>query len=157
MYFKINKTGVSEYEGLVQVRYDLYLDKGDYKYNEHHVTVPIIPAGGYPGAVDAQGNPVDINDYNKWLKSLPTEERGNPFCCHFCQFEPTVTDEELLYVGQLALDMSYCNWKDGNLHKNKNQPIVFSADPQKKAACVARVDQIKASTVLPTTVTKKVK
>ena len=49
-------------------------------------------------------------------------DMDNPFCCHFCQFEPTVTDEEILFVGELALDMARKNWAKRELHKNKNLP-----------------------------------
>jgi hypothetical protein len=59
MYFKINKTGISEYKGLVDVSFDCYLEPADAGYSEHHVTVPVIPAEGYPGKVDAMGSPVD--------------------------------------------------------------------------------------------------
>lgn len=123
MYFKVNVTGCGERRGLCEVRYDLYLDPDDHGYSEHYVQVPMIPEGGYMGKMDNMGVPVDQVDYDKWLAALPRVWQNNPFCCHFCQFESTVTDEEILYVGELALDMAFNNWKTGDLHKNKNQPV----------------------------------
>jgi hypothetical protein len=142
MYFSVNHTGCNERKGLVEIRYDLYLDPSDHKYSEHHVQVPVIPAGGYTGKVDVMGQPLNQKDYDKWFATLPRVWQNNPFCCHFCQFEPDVTDEEILYVGELALDMAYKNWVKGNLHLNKNQPVSFSADSQKKAASQSRVASI---------------
>jgi hypothetical protein len=84
---------------------------------------------------------LDENDYG--YSEHHVQGRNNPFCCHFCQFEPNVTDEEILFVGELALDMAYKNWQDGNLHWNSNMPIIFSSNPQKKIDCLIRIEQIK--------------
>ena len=145
MFFKVNITGCSERKGLVEVRYDLYLDPTDERYSEHYVQVPVIPKEGYTGKVDEMGSPVDQADYDKWLAGLKMVYQHNPFCCHFCQFEPTVTDAEIEYVGKLALDMAYKNWVTGNLALNKNEPVKFSTSPTKIAACATRVATIKAT------------
>lgn len=145
MYFKVNHTGCGERKGLCEVRYDLYLDPTDTGYSTHYVQVPVIPEGGYTGKVDEFGVPVDQKDYDKWLSSLKTVWQNNPFCCHFCQFEPTVTDEEILYVGELALDMAYKNWVKGSLALNKNQPVSFSANAEKIAASETRASEIKST------------
>jgi hypothetical protein len=145
MFFKVNTTGVSERKGLVEVRYDLYLDSTDERYSEHYVQVPVIPKEGYTGKVDEMGSPVDQADYKKWLDGLKRVYQHNPFCCHFCQFEPTVTDAEIEYVGKLALDMKYKDWVAGNLARSKNEPVTFSTDATQKAACATRVATIKAT------------
>jgi hypothetical protein len=142
MFFKVEKSGCSERKGLVQVRYDLYLEEADDRYSEHYVQVPVIPEGGYKGDVDERGRPKDPVDYQNWLDGLDKIWRVNSFCCHFCQFEPDVTDEEILFVGELALDMAYKNWQEGDLSKNINQPIIFSDDIQKKTDCDTRVADI---------------
>ena len=144
MFFKVNTTGVSERKGLVEVRYDLYLDPTDERYSEHYVKVPVIPKEGYEGKVDEFGKPVDQADYDHWLAGLPVVAQHSPFCCHFCQFEPTVTDAEIEYVGKLALDMAYKNWVQGNLALNKNLSVTFSTNPTKISACETRVASIKA-------------
>lgn len=140
MYYKIEKSGCSERGGLVQIRFDLFFEPGDEGYKDHEVDVPIFPADGHPGKKDADGNAVDIDDYQKWIDKLPKEKRQNPFCCHFCQFEPTVTDEEILYVGELVLDMAFKNY--GDLRKNTNIPVTFSTDSQKKSDAKLRVAAI---------------
>jgi hypothetical protein len=143
MFFKVNTTGVNERKGLVEVRYDCYLDPTDERYSEHYIQVPVIPKEGYTGKVDEEGNPIDQDDYKKWLAGLKRVYQHNPFCCHFCQFEPTVTDAEIEFVGKLALDMKYKDWVAGNLTRSKNQPVTFSTDTTQKAACVNRVATIK--------------
>jgi hypothetical protein len=179
MFFKIEKSGCGERKGLVEVRYDLYLDEADHNYSEHHVQVPIVPETGYPNQKDLEtanatfqkmvsslkkdksGLPIlphnfsnldetkslnaEIAKQQQWIEGLPKQWQHNPFCCHFCQFEPNVTDEEILFVGELALDMAYKNWQLGNLALNRNQPIVCSAHTVKKAACQARVEIIKST------------
>jgi len=143
MFYKINKTGCNERKGLVEVRYDLYLDPEDHNYNDHYVQVPIIPEGkDYKGKLGEMGRPVDQEDWKKWFDGLEKVWQHNPFCCHFCQFEPNVTDEEILFVGELALDMAHKNWKDGDLTKNKNLPVTFSNDQAKKAISESRLKNV---------------
>jgi hypothetical protein len=125
MFYKINKTGCQEHKGLCEIRYDLYLDPADEGYSEHYVSVPVYPEGGYPGKVGEMGQPLDPEDYKKWYDTLPTVMQHNPFCCHFCQLEPTVTDEEILFVGELALDMTIKDWATRELGKTKNAPAAL--------------------------------
>jgi hypothetical protein len=145
MYFKINHSGCQEHKGLCQIRFDLYLDSEDEKYEDHYVEVPVIPEGGeYQGAVGADGSPIDQKDYDKWFKALPRVWQNNPFCCHFWHCEPEVTDAEILAAGDAILKMAYNNWVDGNLHKNTNPPVVFSVDTKKKQDCADRIELLKA-------------
>ena len=143
MYFKINPTGCTERKGLVQVRFDCYLDPADAGYAEHHVTVPVIPPEGYTGKVDEMGSPVDMAAYNKWLSSLPTETRDNPFCCHFRCFEPDVTGVDLVKAGDEILKMAGQNLQKGDLKKNVNPPVTFTTNLSKITASLNRVEEIK--------------
>lgn len=158
MYFKINTTGCGERKGLVEVRYDLFLDSTDIGYEAHYIQAPIVPKEGYTGKVE-NGIPVDIDDYNHWFAGLERVWQNNPFCCHFVQFEPTVTDEEILYVGELALMMAYQNNLKGNLMLNKNEPIKFSEDAAQIVDCKARTASVVATdfTKVATTVSYKVR
>ena len=142
MYFEVNHSGCAERKGLCQVRYDLFLDPGDHNYNEHYVEVPIVPEGGYPGKVDEEGSPFDQKDYDEWFKGLKKVWQNNPFCCHFVCHEPEVTDEEILKSGDDVLKMGYENWVKGNLHLNKNKPVVFTSDSAKIQGCKDRVASI---------------
>ena len=142
MYFKVNPTGCSERKGLVEVRFDCYLDPTDPGYAEHHVTVPVI-SGDYPGKVDEMGVPAGMDDYQKWLDSFPTETRDNPFCCHFRCFEPDVTDADLLKAGDEILKMAFDNNKVGTLQKNTNPKVTFTTNITKIQASLSRVETIK--------------
>lgn len=145
MYFKINPTGCGEYKGLVEVRFDCYLSREDPGNEEHYVTVPIFPAEGYPGKVDAFGHPVNLKDWETWVKSLPTETRNNPFCCHFRCFEPDVTDAQILAAGDEILAMAFANHQAGDLRKNKNAPVEFSTNVVKIVASQNRAESIKTA------------
>lgn len=144
-YVKINPTGCNERKGLVQVRFDCYLEPTDAGYSEYHVTVPVVPAEGYPGKVDDMGTPVDTADYDKWIASLPTVTRDNPFCCHFRCFEPDIEDADLLKEGESILSMSKANHAKGTLSKNTNPPVQFTTSLVKIQASLNRVDSIKAT------------
>lgn len=144
MYYKINPTGCTERNGLVQVRFDCYLDPLDPGYAEHHVTVPVI-SGSYTGKVDAMGSPVDQAAYDKWLASFPTETRDNPFCCHFRCFEPDVTDTDLVKAGDEILKMAGDNFKAGTLCENSNPKVTFTTSLSKITASLNRAETIKAT------------
>jgi len=57
--------------------------------------------------------------YNKWVSELPTEERDNPFCNHFIQFEADVIKEEILYCFEFALAQTRLNYLEDDLHCEK--------------------------------------
>lgn len=144
-YYKINPTGCAERNGLVQTRFDCYFNPGDPGYAEYHVTVPIIPKEGYPGKVDEMGSPADMEDYEKWLASLPTETKDNPFCCHFRCFEPDITDADLIKDGDSILSMALVNHAKGTLSKNANPPVQFTTSLVKIQASLNRVEAVKAT------------
>jgi hypothetical protein len=108
MHCKVEPSGCSEYKGLVQVRYCLYLDPGDHGYERHLI-----------------------------------EGVCNPFHNHFCQFEPTATDAEILFVGELALQMAKEKWDKGEFPEVPNQPIRLDLSAEKRNAAQARVDSVK--------------
>jgi hypothetical protein len=118
MYFEVNNSGCSERKGMVQVRYDLFLDEEDHGHEKHFVKVN-----------------------NSW--------QNNPFLCHFCQFEPDVTDDEILFVGELAAELAYREWKENRFHGVKNLPVSFpapnSVTPDRKKSCDDRLDKINKS------------
>ena len=160
MYFKIEKSGCCQHQGLCQVRYDLFLEPEDYGYDQHYVQVPIFPEEGYPDQekldtisetyikyinslpvneidehiipddLETQQEYIDFQEaqtlHKEWYDKLPLKWQNNPFCCHFCFFEPNVNDEEILWVGEISLAMQYKNW---SVHKDLsisiNQPVEF--------------------------------
>ena len=64
-YGLINKSGSEVWHGgLVKLRFDLFLEPDDARYDERYTYVPVIPEGGYPGKVDKDGNPKNNNVEN---------------------------------------------------------------------------------------------
>lgn len=132
MYYKIVRIGDEKYEkmGMVEVTAAFYLEPGDEGYDkyisEHLVEVPIIPEEGYPGKMTKDGipQPVDMNDYEKWVKSLPTFQHLNPFCYHSIQFEADVTEEEILWCFEWALAITHQNYLIDDLQCIKGGQIV---------------------------------
>lgn len=87
MIAKFNPTGTHVHKGFLKVRIDLYPDVGDKTYQIHHVQVPVIPPGGYQGKLGEMGSPVDVDNYNNWIDSLPKAWQLNPTLCHFIKID----------------------------------------------------------------------
>lgn len=127
MYFKILKPEADKYSemGMINISAQLFLEEGDEgfdKYHqEHFVTTKNIPDEGYLGEVDKMGMPVDEEDYNKWFDSLPNIQRYNPFCTHSIQFEPDVTEEEILWCFEWALGITHQNYIKDDLRCQKGR------------------------------------
>lgn len=156
-YFKINPSGCGESKGgLVEVRYDCYLSRDDEGNEEHYVTVPDFTDAKYEGKVDESGAPEDMDDYKKWVESLPTVTKNNPFCCHFVQFEADATDELIVAVGEEVLKMALANFNQGTLHANYNEPLELSKEPVKsevesRVASIKTTDFVAVEASLPET------
>jgi hypothetical protein len=127
MYVKIEPSGCCERKGMVQIRLAMYLDLGDYGYDKRYLQLPVIPKDGYPGKVDARGNPINQKDFDIWLSSLPKVWRNTDFHNHFIQVEPTTTDEEIKEIAQAYLEESYVKWaQDLDLGSEEYQPRNYS-------------------------------
>jgi hypothetical protein len=137
MYFKIEKSGCCHDRGLCQIRYDLYHEPGESGYEEHHVQVPVIPDGTIIPTFDSS------ETEKVWFNQFPKQWQDNPFCCHFIQAQPTITDEEILYVGELALNMSHENFVSGHLEWNTNQLVKFNIHSPEH--CENRISKIKGT------------
>jgi len=81
-YAVIEPSGCGIVKDVAKLRVDLFLNETDPHYDKHYVFVPVIPEGGYPGAVDAEGTPKNQADYDAWLESLPHIWQNNPFHSH---------------------------------------------------------------------------
>lgn len=155
MYFKVDKGegGVTEKEGRVCIKFMFYLDPGDYRYDEKYYEYPIDSyiKAGYPGKVDEFGNAIDQKDYDTWWDSLPTEMYHSEFHSHFVQVDPDITDEEILYLGEIACIMAKRKWDQhinlGDKKKTiKNQPSKRIENPSLEliTECEAKVEDIKS-------------
>ena len=107
---QIEPSGCGENHGLVDVRFDLFLEPDDARYNERHTLVPVIPEGGYPGLVDKDGRPIDQADYDLWLASLPHIWQLAPFHSHFLRFEPDVSQDAVLAAIEPHIPNFYAAW-----------------------------------------------
>ncbi len=77
--------------------------ESDRSYARHYVPQPVIPEGGYPGAVDGREVPLDESDFRAWLSSLPTRMELNPVFVHFIRISPTTTLPQLEAEAQRIL------------------------------------------------------
>lgn len=143
MYVKIEPSGCVERKGLVQIRFCMYLEPGDYGYDIHHVQVPIIPKAGYQGEKDSEGSPVDWDAYDTWQDALPKEWRDNPFHNHFIYVEPDTSDEEIMDIGEAHLNESYVEWALDRRPEPKNPRIKYPASFN-KSKIKAKVQHLKA-------------
>jgi hypothetical protein len=90
-----NPTGTHIHKGFLKVRLDFYPEESDLTYQLHHVSVPVIPEGGYIGSKDAEGSPLDSVAYQIWEDSLPHVFQDNPCLCHFIEIDEDTSLEEL--------------------------------------------------------------
>jgi len=120
---KFNPTGTHEHHGFIKVRIDLYPEVGDKTYPIHHILVPVIPPEGYPGEVDAEGNPIDWNDYNNWIDSLPKIWQLNPALCHFIKINSNISLLELRAKVNEVFDLKTKLELDDALSKDNTQVV----------------------------------
>lgn len=145
-YVKIEPSGCCEYKGLVQIRFCMYLEPKDYGYDRHHVTVPIIPEKGYEGKINNMGQPDDIDDYNKWIASLPATTQDNPFHNHFIYVTPDTTEKEIMDIGEAFLNEAYIKWgQDAKLDLN-NDAMTIEKKEAYSATIVDKVSSVKSIT-----------
>ncbi len=102
MFVRVEPTGCCERKGLVQIRFCMYLDKGDYGYEKHYVQV---------------------------LNSLPKVWQLNPFHNHFIYVEPEITDKEIMEMGEKFLKWAYAKWTQGEKLNLHNPPVKFHISP----------------------------
>jgi hypothetical protein len=160
MYARIEPSGVGEYHGNVMVRFSMFLELGDARYDEHHVyvvdeTCPIWLAG-YKGEVDGEGNPIDRAAYDAWVATCRHYWRDNPFHNHFIYADPDVTDAEVIALAEFHLPNFYEAWRLGKTirsgwdtahrirplrYEEVDEPDIFAL---RKAQCEQRAEEIKS-------------
>jgi hypothetical protein len=124
MYYEIEETGCCEHRGKMQVRYSVYLEPGDYGYEKHNITIPVIPEEGYPGIMIG-GIPASHEDFQTWLQSLPTKAVNNPFHNHLSYFDSMVTENELKREGRRILKEAKGHWNEDRVPRIINVDMVF--------------------------------
>lgn len=149
-YVVVEPSGTCENNGMVQIRLAMYLYPSDYGYEKQHVQVPVIPVGGYAGKRDSIGQPVDRNDYDKWISSLPKVWQDNPFHNHFIYVEPTMADEEIMNIGEAFLKEAYVKWSAGQPLDLKNAAVAFPeiVDGARLSAVNTKVQHLKNTSLM---------
>ncbi len=113
MLVKIEPSGCTERKGLVQIRFWMYLESGDYGYEKHHVRVPERPL------TDAEGADPVLADL------VPKIWQNNPFHNHFIYAEPEISDKVIMDIGQAFLEDAYIKWASEEKVEPKNPPVKF--------------------------------
>ncbi len=113
MRVEIEPSGCTERKGLVQVRFAMYLDPGDYGYDVHHVQVPERPL-----TQEEQDNPA--------LAALVSLKwQTNPFHNHFIYVEPDTPNKKIMDIGEAFLHEAYTKWASGKQLDLKNPLVAF--------------------------------
>jgi len=106
------------YRGVISIRFSLYLEPDDPRYNEHYVEVADETSDefkkGYQGKRNGGGFPVDQKDFDQWAKSLPTIWQNNPFHNHFDDVSVDITDAALLQLMNKRLVDFGAAWAAGH-------------------------------------------
>lgn len=133
MFVKVEPTGCCERKGLVQVRFSMYLDKGDYDFERYHVQVP-----------EREPTEEELAD-PKRLEEIPKVWRVNPFHNHFVFVEPDIADEEIMDIGRAFLEEAYIKWASGEKRDLKNPSVKYpaSVDSARLSACDAKIQSLK--------------
>ena len=146
MLVKVEPSGCSERKGKVQVRFSMYLEKGDYGYEKMHVEVPVVPADGlksYKGKLNEDGTPASFEEFTKWIAGLPKIWQDNPFHNHFIQVPADLSEEEIMDIGEAFLHEAYIKWATGAPLDLNNAALAFKEKPIEPAIVQAKVQAVK--------------
>ena len=138
MIVKIEKSGCAERKGLVQIRFCMYLEPGEYGYEKHHVQV--LKSGAvYKGERDNLGMPLDLSDYLFWESNQVKVRQTNPFHNHFIYVESSIDLETIMDIGEAFLQEAYIKWAcEEKLDlMNPRLPAIIQRDETKSEAMVA--------------------
>jgi len=135
MQIKFNPSGTQIRSRFLLIRLDIYPEPTDKTYVIHHVQVPDEASrqfqAGYKGKLDALGNPVDMDDFIKWLDRIPKIWRVNPCYCKFIRIEQDETIASLINYVKSMLDGATKSQLDNLL---SNPDFVDSVDKIKHDA-----------------------
>ncbi len=101
MIIRLEPSGTHVHKGFLKIRLDLVPEPTDLTYSLHHVYIPVIPLGGYPGKM-VNGEPADPVAYQVWLDGLPHIWRVNSCYSHLVTVPETVSLEDAMaYASQV--------------------------------------------------------
>ncbi len=123
MQIVFNSSGTHVHKDALKVRLDLYPSETDKSYSQNYIYVPVIPETGYPGKVDKEGNPINQEDYKKWLDSLPHIWKLNPCLSVFVKVDENITKELLTqYIGDIYKPDVLATLDNALVASTKEQP-----------------------------------
>ncbi len=140
MIVKIEKSGCCERKGLVQIRFCMYLEPGDFGYERHRVQV--LESGAvYTGKRDTLGMPLDIADYISWRDTQVKVWQTNPFHNHFIYAKHDIDPETIIDIGEAFLQEAYIKWAcEEKLNLlNPRLPATIKRSKVKSKGMVARL------------------
>ena len=118
MFYKIEPTGCVVRKGMIQVRYDFFLDEKDERFDEMYLQVE---EGG--------------------------EKVATPFHTHFCYFDPNVTQEEIEFIGDVGLQLAYKPWSKREKIDIRNVATVYpkTLTKEREKECQSVLTSIKVA------------
>jgi len=129
---KIKPSGCTERKGLVQIRFAMYLNPGNYGYDVHHVQVP--ERALTQEELDDPGLAVLV--LLKW--------QTNPFHNHFIYVEPDMPDSTIMDIGEAFLHEAYVKWASDEKLDLKNPPFAFPTTFD-SGALTTKIQSLKAT------------
>jgi len=113
IYAIVNKSGTTERNGVVQVRLDLCLGKGAYRYDDSRFYIVDTSSAAYLAGFT--GDESDYKAYETWLDSLPRKwAEHRVFHTHFIYLDPYDYSQSNIEAAMaLHLPNFYQAWLEG--------------------------------------------
>jgi hypothetical protein len=112
MFVKIENTGCCENEGKIQIRFAMFLDVIDYGYDKTRAEV-----------FERELTEEELKD-ETLANLVPKIWQTNPFHNHFSYVDPSLTDDEILDLGEALLKEAYRKWQNDSKIDLKNEPLI---------------------------------
>lgn len=133
MFVKIENTGCCEKNQMLQVRFNTYLDSTDYGYDKTRAEV-----------YERELTEAEMKD-EKLANLVPKIWQTNPFHNHFVYLDPSLTDTEILNLGEALLKEAYGKWSMNSKIDLRNKPLIpAEKNDIKLIACKNRLIELKA-------------
>lgn len=91
----------------------MYLEPTDPRYSEHHVFVVDETSPKFSAGYHGMKDPINQEDYQKWIDTLPHVWRDNPFHNHFVFVDSDITDGQVKKLVSDCLSEFFSVWSRG--------------------------------------------
>ena len=130
MFVKVENSGCCERNQMLQIRFAMYLDSTDYGYDITRVEV-----------YERDLTEAELND-ETLANLVPKVWQTNPFHNHFNYVDPSLSDVEILDLGEALLKEAYAEWKNDSKINLINEPFV--SNENEPTACEDRLIELQA-------------